>query len=394
MYRYKLVLVAAGMLIPAVSFSQMPPAAPAGRAGRGQPSPGASVVSPEVLADRRVTFRIYAPEATKVVVAGEWGQGASELTKDERGIWSVTLGPLEPNVHRYSFTVDGAQVLDPRNTATSESNTNVRSLVDIPGAEADFMAVKLVPHGAVAEAWYQSPNWGTRRMHIYTPPGYEAGTAKYPVLYLMHGGGDNDDSWSTVGRAGFIMDNLLAEKKAKPMIIVMPTWNPPRPAGGSAPSPGAANSGDLVQFGGAFSQEFLETLIPWVERNYRVLAGRENRAIAGLSMGGTHTVYNGFGHPEKFAWIGIFSSGGGAERPDFKTHFASFLGKPAEINKMMKLIWIKVGDTDPMAGASTRQLQATLKDLGIKTTYGESGGAHTWINWRHYLNEFAPLLFR
>jgi enterochelin esterase-like enzyme/L-ascorbate metabolism protein UlaG (beta-lactamase superfamily) len=372
-----------------------PGGAAAGRgAGRGQASPGASIVSPEVLSDRRVTFRIYAPQATRVTVTGEWGQGASDLTKDEQGIWSVTLGPFESNVHRYSFSVDGVQMLDPRNMATSESNSNIRSLVDIPGPDADFMAIKPVPHGALAEVWYQSPSWGTRRMHIYTPPGYGASTDKYPVLYLIHGGGDNDDSWSTVGRAGFIMDNLLADKKAKPMIIVMPTWNPPQSTSGRGAAPGGANSGGLDQFGGVFSKDLLEALIPWVESNYRVLPDRESRAIAGLSMGGTHTVYNGFGHPEKFAWVGVFSSGGGAERDDFKTQFASFLSKPDETNKMMKLIWIKVGDNDSMAGASTRQLQATLKDAGIKTTYGESGGAHTWINWRHYLNEFAPLLFQ
>ena len=225
------------------------------------------------------------------------------MTKGENGVWEVTRGPLEPGPYRYSFTVDGVTVVDPRSPATSEANGSISSLVYVPGS--DFMDTKNVPHGAVASVTYYSTALSRfRRMHVYTPPGYEqGGTNRFPVLYLLHGSGDSDDSWTSVGRAGFILDNLIAAGKAKPMIVVMPaghtdssSFGGPLPAGPRPPADG-------------FEQDFLRDINPTIEKNYRVLTDRPNRAIAGLSMGGNQTLNLAIPHQDKFAYVGVFSSG-------------------------------------------------------------------------------------
>ncbi|HLH52637.1 MAG TPA: alpha/beta hydrolase-fold protein, partial [Verrucomicrobiae bacterium] len=284
----------------AISFhsSGQPAAAPA----RGRGPQGPQVVSPELAPDRHITFRVLAPKAETVKLsAGDIpgnGQG-SEMTKGTNGVWEVTIGPIDPGAYRYNFNIDGVSVIDPRNPATSESNNNVWSLVYVPGS--DFMDTKDVPHGAVASVTYYSKALQRfRRMHIYTPPGYEKGHGKFPVFYLLHGAGDSDDAWSSVGRAGFIVDNLIAGGTVKPMIVVMPAGHT-RPFGfGRATGRQATDE---------FVSDFMGDIMPNVEKNYRVYADRAHRAIAGLSMGGGQTLNIAIPHLDQFSYIGVYSSG-------------------------------------------------------------------------------------
>lgn len=352
----------------------------------GVPTPNSSLVSPEVSADRRVTFRVYAPKAQQVAVSGEYpGSSApANLTKDESGVWSVTLGPVSPGAYRYAFSVDGADtVVDPRNPATSESLNGVRSLLIVPGAE--FMDLRDVPHGAVAEVLYSSSTLGSiRRMHVYTPPGYEAGAGRYPVLYLLHGGGDSDDSWSTVGRAGIILDNLLAANKSRPMIVVMPAGHVSRAFRTFNPNEMGKDK---------FNDDLLSDVIPYVEKNYRVAADRPHRAIAGLSMGGVQTLNIGLPHLDRFAYIGVFSSGWfPPAREEFVRQYGAILDD-ANLKKGLKLLWIAHGKTD-IARENSLKMIELLEQRGFKPVWHESEGGHTWTNWRDYLNEFAPLLFQ
>jgi enterochelin esterase family protein len=225
-------------------------------------------------------------------------------------------------------------------------------------------------------------------MHVYMPPGYESSRTRYPVFYLLHGSGDDDAGWSTIGRAGFILDNLLADKKAKPMVVVMPNGSMPRPA--NAPA-GAAQASAQERF----ANELLKDVMPVVEKNFRVLTGRENRAIAGLSMGGGQTLRVITSNPDKFAYAGVWSSGVNPQTTaDFEKRSAAFLDNAEQPNKMLKLFSISVGDKDTGAYANARNLSELLNKRGIKHDLHVSGGAHTWINWRRYLNDYAPLLFR
>src|SRR5947207_12305494 len=274
--------------------SQAPAIQPAAQ-GRGNAQP--AVTSPEIRADRRITFRIYAPSAQKIElrspgdIPGVSGRGVAppQLTKNGEGIWETTVGPVPAGAYRYVFAVDEATVVDSRNPMTSQTNTTVYSLAVVPGS--DVFDTKNVPHGAVAAVYYHSTALGgIRRMHVYTPPGYETSRERYPVFYLLHGAGDVDDSWSSVGRAGFILDNLIAANKAKPMIVVMPAGHT-RPFGrGPGGPPRAGTSAQRAPAPDEFVQDFVTDLMPYVEKHYRMLADRQHRAIAGLSMGGRQTL--------------------------------------------------------------------------------------------------------
>jgi len=394
-----------------------PAAAPQGRGGVQAPA----VVSPEVLPDRRITFRLSAPQAQNVRLnAGDIpGLGQTGvLTKGENGVWSVTVGPVPPGAYRYTFNVDGVSVIDPQSPATSESNNNVWSVAYVAGS--DWFDSKNVPHGAVASVTYYSTALGRdRRMHVYTPPGYEQSSAKYPVFYLLHGAGDSDDAWTSVGRAGFILDNLIAAKKAKPMIVVMPAGhtNGPIPGvGGPAPAtpatPGAPDD---------FTRDFEQDLMPYVEKHYRVLADRQDRAIAGLSMGGSQTLNIAIPHLDEFAYIGVFSSGllggagaagrGRAAAPgapaaapaapaapapafgaDFEKQNQAMLDNAA-LKKGLKVFWFSTGKDDGLVTTS-RSTVDLFKKHGFNAEFAESQGAHTWLNWRDYLVAFAPRLFQ
>ena len=359
------------------------------------PTPNDTLKSPEVLSDRKVTFRIYAPKAAEVTVNGDWvaqGRGTGgNLEKDDKGVWSLTVGPLVPDFYSYSIVVDSVRTLDPKNAMIKQGVNSVDNMFFVPGPEAEFQATRLVPHGEVRTVWYQSSTLDmTRSMHVYTPPGYDSGNAKYPVFYLLHGGGDEDSGWSTIGRAGFIMDNLLAEKKAKPMLVVMPNGSMP-PAANAAP--GAPGGGQQNQQ--RFVDELLRNVMPAVEKNFRVLTSRENRAIAGLSMGGGQTLAVAPSNLDKFAYIGVWSAGVNEQATeDFEKRNAAFFENPDKTNKRVKLFWVSAGEKDALAGAGARNLAKVLDAHGIKNQYIVSEGGHTWINWRHYLNDYAQLLFK
>jgi enterochelin esterase family protein len=370
---------------PAEGISQIPKGK-----GKGKGGPGAGLVSPEVRADRKVTFRVYAPKAAEVTLRGDWMEtpGPAKLEKDDKGVWSVTLGPLVPDFYSYTFSVDGVPTVDPRNPVIKQGIGNVQSMFFLPGEQSAFEENKPVPHGEVRQVWYRSSTLGTqRRMHVYTPPGYEGGSERYPVFYLLHGGGDEDSGWSTIGRAGFILDNLLADKKARPMLIVMPNGSLPRPA--TFPTDPEAK----MAFQDRFTNELLKDIVPVVEKTFRVQTGRDNRAIAGLSMGGGQTLRVATTHPDQFAYVAVWSAGIGAKAENFEKTNAAYLGKAAEVNKVVKLFSICVGKSD-FAYNGSKALSEVLTKHGIHNDLHVSGGGHTWINWRHYLNELAPKLFR
>jgi enterochelin esterase-like enzyme len=353
------------------------------------------VKSPEVLSDRSVIFRILAPEAIKIGLQSSdiFGMtpGNVLFTKNTEGIWEGKIGPLAPGAYRYTFTGDGASVVDPNNTSVSESNNNVWSMVYVPGA--DFMEMKQVPHGAVAEVLYYSKTLNKhRRMHIYTPPGYESGNKKYPVFYLLHGAMDCDDSWSTVGRAGLIIDNLISEKKGKPMVVVMPAGHTTK---------NFSMGGGVSSMVDEFSNDFINDIMPYVENNYRVLTDRRNRAIAGLSMGGMQTLNITMKDLGKFSYIGIFSSGifglgnampAQAPSPSFEEEYKSMLDN-SDLKKGLKLIWFATGKEDFLIDTTRASVQM-LKNHGFSPVYKETDGGHTWAKWRDYLLEFTPELFK
>jgi enterochelin esterase family protein len=363
-------------------------AAPA-QPGRGPRGP--VVVSPEVKADRKVVFRIHAPKAESVGVFTTDIPGGFEprpLKKGDNGVWEATLGPIDAGTYRYLFTVDGVMTADPRNQAVSESNGNAWSVVHVPGS--DFMDAADVPHGAVARVYYRSAALDRdRRMHVYTPPGYEAGTDKYPVLYLLHGAGDSDDSWTSVGRANFILDNLIAAKKAKPMIVVMPHGHT-GPFSFIMPTTPGAN-GPVGN--GKFEDEFVTDIMPYVEKHYRVQTGQANRALAGLSMGGAQTLNLVGARPEDFGYVGVFSSAVifGRAADWEKQHKDGLDDKAAK--EGLKVLWFATGKEDFLLGR-TKETVELLKKHDFNPVFKETSGGHTWINWQKYFNDFAPQLFR
>jgi enterochelin esterase-like enzyme len=353
-------------------------------------------VSPEVSAEKKITVRVHAPKAEKVVLSSSdlpgIGPGA-EMKKAENGVWEATVGPVASGAYRYNINVDGLSVIDPRNPATSESNANTWSLVYVPGSDA--WDVKDVPHGAVAQVTYASKTLKRpRRMHVYTPPGYEKGEGKYPVFYLLHGAFDCDASWTTVGRAGFILDNLIAAGKAQPMIVVMP-------AGHTGPFRfGPPGDNSFQRQMDEFVEDFTKDVRPYVESNYRVKADRANRAIAGLSMGGAQTLSIAFGHLDEYAYIGVYSSGifginggfgGTAPSTEWEDSHKTTLDDAA-LKKGLSLVWFGCGKEDFLVKTSEATV-AMLKKHGFDVVSRDSEGGHTWINWREYLNEFAPKLF-
>ncbi len=395
---------ALGAQTPAPAPAQ-PPAAPGGRGAQGPQAP--VFTSPEILPDRRIAFRLHAPDATTVTLRGGDIPAAArtdlKFNKAENGVWEATTGAVEPGAYRYTFVVNGVGVIDPRNTAISESNTTTWSVATVPGS--DVMDTKNVPHGAVADVFYQSSALGrTRRMHVYTPPGYEDGKGKYPVFYLLHGAGDCDDSWTSVGRANFIFDNLIASGKAKPMIVVMPAGHTNAGGGGRGAAP-AGGPPPRDEFG----EDFVKDVMPHVEKNYRVIADRAHRAIAGLSMGGSQTLNIAIPNLEKFGFVGVYSSGllggggrgrgaapaDGAPAPPFgaaweQTNLAALDNAAAK--KGLKLLWFATGVDDGLI-TNTRSTVELLKKHGFAPVMKETPGGHTWLNWRSYLIEFAPQLF-
>jgi len=391
---------------------QSTPRSDAASAMRPSPAPHSDLASPEVLSDCRVTFRIYAPKASEVSIEGDWitqGRGTGgPLQKDDQGIWSITVGPLVPDFYTYMYTVDGVRTIDPQNPTIKQGISRLENMFLVPGEEVAFAATRSVPHGDVRIVWYDSPALGyVRRMHVYTPPGYDGSDETYPVLYLIHGGGDDDSAWSTIGRAGFIIDNLLAAGKIEPMIVVMPNGSVRRTgfsyrlAGADRTSPAAikARIEAISALHDTFVEDLLTTIMPTVEQRYRVRADRDHRAIAGLSMGGAETLRVAPSNLDKFAYIGVFSMGlqvgeHAGVNTDFEERNAGFFGDPDRTNELLKLFWIAAGKDDRTITDGARRLSETLTRRGIRHEFHETAGGHTWINWRRYLYDFSQLLFR
>jgi enterochelin esterase-like enzyme len=351
-----------------------------------QPPP--EVKSPEVNADRTVTFRFFDPGAQKVTVNVE-GAKPLEMTKDAQGVWSAKTSAVEPDFYGYDFNADGVGLVDPDNTLIKTNLLNLSNMVLVPGAPPQPWEVQDIPHGEVHHHFYKSGVVGDNRdYYVYTPPNYDPkGKTRYPVLYLLHGYSDGADGWTAVGKANYILDALIAEGKAKPMIVVMPLgygdpeilkykWN-----GWQHP--------ELVQKNfDNFRKMLLTELMPRAEKEYRISTKRTDHAIAGLSMGGSETLLTGLNNLNKFAWIGAFSSGG--LPADFDKDFPNL---DAKANQQLKLLWIACGAEDHLIELN-RKLKAWLKTKNVNFTDRETPGMHTWMVWRRNLIELAPQLFR
>ncbi|MDD2307482.1 MAG: alpha/beta hydrolase-fold protein [Prolixibacteraceae bacterium] len=350
-----------------------------------KPTPGDTLKSIRISADKKVTFSIYAPKASEVTVSGDFQQtyGALKLQKDQIGIWSVTTDPITPDLYTYDFSVDGMKVIDPKNIQLKEGAGGYSNLLEVQGKEADYLAVKNVPHGKLEKVWFNAGTLGkTSRVHVYTPPGYENMKGRLPVLYLQHGGGDNDASWATAGRANFILDNLLVKGKVKPMIVVMPFGNP----GGGFFSGAGVDADPYYNY-------FFKDLVPYIESHYNAGTTRESRAYAGLSMGGLQALNMGIFYPEKFAYVLPLSTGFFPEiLKSMEEKYASNLKNP-EINKL-KLFWIAMGGEKDIAYQNGENTKALFDKFGVKYQTNSYPAGHTFITWRHNLDEFAPLLFK
>jgi enterochelin esterase-like enzyme len=347
------------------------------------------LVSPEVHADGSVTFRFRAPNALEAKLERE-GVEPIAMQKDEQGVWSVTTAPLNPDYYGYSILVDGARSLDPSNPMLVPNLLNPDSAVHVPGPLSLPWELNDVPHGEIHHHFYKSAVAGDDRdYYVYTPAGYDPAAKKktYPVLYLLHGFSDDASGWTAVGHANVILDNLIAQGKAKPMIVVMPlgygTMEMIR-LGWGAWSHTDVRDANFKKF----SEALLTEVMPQVENEYRITKDRNSRAIAGLSMGGSESLLTGLNNLDKFSWVGAFSSGGIPE--DFQNDFPAL---DAKANQQLHLLWIACGTEDHLITIN-RNLREWLKTKGVKMTEIETPGMHTWMVWRRNLSEFAPLLFR
>jgi len=350
-----------------------------------QPAP---LVSPEVNADRSVTFRFRAPNALDVKLVLEGAQPAA-MQKDDHGVWTVTAAPLPPDYYGYVFVADGVPLIDPQNPLLKPNLLDTENAVHVPGSSSLPWEVNDVPHGVIHHHFFRSTVGGDDRdYYVYTPPGYDPAERKtYPVLYLLHGFSDDASGWTAVGRANVILDNLIAQGKAKPMVVVMPlgygTMNFARQGWN------AWNQDELRELNFEnFRKMLLTEVMPRVEDEYRIKKDRDARAIAGLSMGGSESLLTGLNNLDKFSWIGAFSPGGLPE--NFQKDFPNLDSK---MNGQLQLLWIACGREDPLITAK-RSLDQWLKIKGVKATEIETPGTHTWMVWRRNLAEFAPLLFR
>lgn len=354
----------------------------------------AAVVSPQINDDGSVTFRLNAPETRKAIVAGDFTTkdgkdiGFGEMTRNEQGVLEFTTPPLRSELYSYTFVVDGVRMCDPSNVYINRDVASVMNILITDGDRGDLYKVNDVPHGSVKRCWYDSPTLGKqRRMTVYTPAGYEQGKEKYPVLYLLHGAGGDEEAWMTLGRTSQIMDNLIAKGQCRPMIVVMTNGNPWQQA-----APGESAAG-MVQPAMKFDpsqksfEEAFGDVISYVESNYRTIRKKEARAVAGLSMGGGHSFNISRMYPDKFDYVGLFSAAVGDVKD---AEVAASLA--AQRDKGFKLYWIACGNTDFLYQAN-RDYMKYLDSIGFPYVYRESDGGHIWRNWRIYLSEFAPMLF-
>jgi len=363
---------------------------------------GPQVVSPEIAGDNTVTLRLHSENAQSVQVNGSWmTMGETlEMVKGDDNIWSVKTGVLESAMYHYNFILDGVRILDPTNPQAMRDGRRYSSTLIIPGEGSEYVEVNDVPHGTLAKVWYDSPTLElNRRMYIYTPPGYEDSNDKYPVLYLLHGGGGDEDAWTSLGRANCILDNLIAIGKAKPMIVVMTNGNPDQTIAISerkmeVNQPSAI--GSINTMGSSdFPKSIVSDVLPYVEKHYRVLTNKENRALAGLSMGALQTQITGMNNPELFNYLGVFSIGLQMEFGEVTTDLIKAYDTNLDVLKKngFKLFYIGVGKDDFVYDGVTL-LRKKLDEHNFKYMYNETKGGHTWANWRDYLTDFAPRLFR
>ncbi|MEB2781176.1 alpha/beta hydrolase-fold protein [Algoriphagus sp. C2-6-M1] len=352
------------------------------------------VISPEVSADNSVSFRVFSPTANEVTINGSW-MGFGEklpLKKEENGVWTVTIDPLESSMYHYNFFIDGVSAIDPTNSQALRDGTRYASLLMVPGEGSEIFQLNEVAHGSLSQVWYESPSLDSyRRMYVYTPPGYDSEQESYPVLYLLHGAGGDEDAWSALGRANEILDNLIAEGKAKPMIIVMTNGNAWQTSTlRTVPGAAAPTRETYAKYQGQFEKSLVEDVIPYIEKHFRAKANKENRAIAGLSMGGGHTITASIEYPGTFGYIGVFSSGifnANADMAELEKKFTAL--KASGVEKY----WVGCG-VDDFVMDSNKRLLSILDKTGFEHEYYESTGGHTWANWRDYLSIFAPQLFQ
>jgi enterochelin esterase-like enzyme len=351
------------------------------------------ITSPEVASDRRVTFRLRAPEAKVVTVSGDFGSD-TPMQKSEDGLWSVSVGPLDPEMYVYYFTVDGVRLLDPSNAQVKIGyvTSTTTSLLTVPGGTPAFYDVQDVPHGEIRTLLYKSKSNGvTRELTVYLPPGYDQSSSRrYPVLYLLHGFANDHHSWHRYGRANDILDNLLAQRAIDPFLVVMPLGYGGASVNGDGTGIAAQGAGASGGDPTLYERDLLEDIIPMIDGKYRTMADRRYRAIAGFSMGGGQAGRFGLRHLEAFSQVGIMSAGmaAGADGEPF----AALAANRDKTNKLIDLLWIACG-TDDTALKGARTLHQALDSAGIKHTYLETEGAHHWRVWRRYLRDLSPLLF-
>ncbi len=350
-----------------------------------QPSPGDTLHSLRIHKNNEVTLSFYAPNAKAVMVSGDFLSSYQPLalTKDAVGIWSVKTTVLTPDLYSYDFIVDGMKVLDPKNIQVKEGANGYSNLLEVPGAAADYQSIKNVPHGKVEQCWFHAESLHKMsRVHVYTPPGYETMKDKLPVLYLQHGGGDNDASWVTAGKANFILDNLYAEGKLAPMVVVMPYGNP---GNGFFCNPGVEED--------PYYTYFFQDLLPYIEKEYKVYNTPEYRAYAGLSMGGLQALNMALFYPEQFSYVLPLSTGFFPNNIQLlEEKYADELKNPA-INKL-KLFWLAMGGEKDIAYQNGVNTKALFKKFGIQYQEHSYPAGHTFLTWRHDLHTFAPLLFK
>jgi len=363
---------------------------------------GEEIRSPEIHENNSVTFRLNAPNARDVKLSGDWMPvegwipGSVSMVKGEKGIWTFTTEALEPELYSYFFTVDSLRMKDPNNPFMVRDVATVTNIFIIKGEQANLYAVNDIPHGSVTRRWYDSPGNGRdRRITIYTPPGYESSNEKYPVLYLLHGAGGDEEAWMTLGRTSQILDNLMASGKAKPMIVVMPNGNVSQEAAPGEGSRGFYKPQFMVPgtMDGTFEKTFMD-ILNFMENNYQVKQDKENRAIAGLSMGGFHSLHISRYYPNTFNYIGLFSP---AILPPQNATSEVYADLDVTLKQQMdngyKVYWLGIGKTDFLF-QNVQDYRVKLDEMNMPYTYRESEGGHIWKNWRIYLSEFVPLLFK
>ncbi len=361
---------------------------------------GNRIVSPEIAKDNSVTFRILAPKAESVSLRGNWmGFGQSiPMVKGDTGLWTLTIDPLSPELYGYTFDVDGVTTLDPSNLHIKRDGMfRNESVLFIRGEGSGLYETKKGKKGTLSKVWYESPTLGmTRRMYVYTPPGYEDSDESYPVFYLLHGGGGDEDAWTTLGEAPTILDNLINSGKSKPMILVMTNGNPDQASDFTdAPYRDEPPAGGMSMANMKFEESLVKDVVPYIESHYRVLDGKQNRALAGLSMGGLQTQNTTFNNPDMFDYIGVMSMGfADLSRFGIEVKEGDREKKIQALKKAdPELYWIACGKDDFLY-ESVVTMRNELDEQDFDYVYRESTGGHTWYNWRIYLSEFAPMLFK